>query len=331
MADSTPKSNIGRFPVDLTLTVILGVWMIIGASEFSDVWQVVLGTLAVLFIPGYALVTALFPRSNSGVFAVSGTERYEINGEVTLVERFVLAVALSVCIVPLVGIGMNYTPQGIRIGMVIRSIGFITISLSCIALIRRFTLSPEERFNPSVKGLLFSPVSVARQLRTGSIVTILLAGGLVLAATGIGFAVVGVDYGERFTEFYLATEDPETGDLVAGGYPDQVTRGESESVQVGISNNEGRTVEYTTVVLLQSISENGEIQATQRLDAFRVTLEDNETVVRTQEIRPELAGEDLRVTFLLYKGSPPNAEEVGTDTAYRQAHFWIDVPTQSSE
>jgi len=54
------------------------------------------------------------------------------------------------------------------------------------------------------------------------------------------------------TEFYLLTEN-ESGDLVAAGYPTNMTRGESGSLVVGIGNQGHESVEYTVVVELQRV------------------------------------------------------------------------------
>jgi len=57
-----------------------------------------LAILLVLFVPGYVLVAALFPR----------------NGDIDWIERVALAFGLSIAVVPLLGLLLNFTPFGIR-------------------------------------------------------------------------------------------------------------------------------------------------------------------------------------------------------------------------
>jgi uncharacterized membrane protein len=53
----------------------------------------------VLFFPGYVFITALFP------------EKKELDN----LERLALSLGLSIAIVPLIGLLLNYTPWGIRL------------------------------------------------------------------------------------------------------------------------------------------------------------------------------------------------------------------------
>jgi uncharacterized membrane protein len=61
--------------------------------------RVVLGLPFVLFFPGYALICLLFPRK----------------GDLDGVERIALSLGLSIAIVPLIGLALNYTSWGIRL------------------------------------------------------------------------------------------------------------------------------------------------------------------------------------------------------------------------
>jgi uncharacterized membrane protein len=80
------------------------------------------GTFLVLFAPGYALVWALFPsrRHPSGL------------------NRFALSVAMSLFMVPAVGMVFNYTPIGIQPGPIAIGLGAITLVLLAIGAFREF-------------------------------------------------------------------------------------------------------------------------------------------------------------------------------------------------
>jgi len=92
-----------RIPIDLALviTLTLACILFVLAPRLNETpVQVVLGLLLVLFLPGYSLIAALFPR------------RDDLDG----IEQIALSFGLSIAIVPLIGLALNYTPYGSRLG-----------------------------------------------------------------------------------------------------------------------------------------------------------------------------------------------------------------------
>ncbi len=87
----------------------------------------ILGLVFVLFIPGYVTVEALFPKGR------------ELDG----IERFALSVGLSLALVPLVGLLLNFTPWGIRLTPIVISLTILTVGLALVGLGRRFAVSAE--------------------------------------------------------------------------------------------------------------------------------------------------------------------------------------------
>ncbi|MGA8905950.1 MAG: DUF1616 domain-containing protein [Candidatus Bathyarchaeia archaeon] len=85
----------------------------------------VCGSLFVLLIPGYVTLEALYPRK----------------GVLNSFQRFTLGFGLSLALVPLVALILNYTPWGIRLTPIIISLTILTLGLSGIALARHY-LSP---------------------------------------------------------------------------------------------------------------------------------------------------------------------------------------------
>lgn len=83
-----------------------------------------LGGIIVLFLPGYSLVEALYP-DESGLSPI---------------ERLALSIGLSLALVPLVGLVLNYTPWGIRLNPIIFSLAILIISLLLISAYRKFSL-----------------------------------------------------------------------------------------------------------------------------------------------------------------------------------------------
>lgn len=148
---------------------------------------------------------------------------------------------------------------------------------------------------------------------------------LILSVVGsFGFIVSMPQQGERFTKFYLLTENE--GDLVADNYPEEFVQDETQSVIVGVENQERETVEYTIVVQLERVEGDRtepEVIERDELDRFDRTLNSEETWHAEHEITPTITGENLRLTYLLYRGQPP--EEPTKENAYRDLHLWITV------
>jgi uncharacterized membrane protein len=84
----------------------------------------VLGSMFVLFIPGYSLIETLYPRES----------------DLTPLERLALSIGLSLALVPLVGLILNYTPWGIRLNPIIISLTLLTLSLLTTSYYRKFSL-----------------------------------------------------------------------------------------------------------------------------------------------------------------------------------------------
>ena len=58
--------------------------------------RTILGLFLILFIPGYSLIAALFPRK----------------GDLDGIERAALSFGLSIAVTPLIGLALNYTSMG---------------------------------------------------------------------------------------------------------------------------------------------------------------------------------------------------------------------------
>ena len=83
-----------------------------------------LGLIFVLFVPGYVTLKVIFPERG-----------------LDTVERLALSVGLSLAIVPLVGLLLNFTPWGIRLTPIVASLFLLTTGLAGIALGRKYLQS----------------------------------------------------------------------------------------------------------------------------------------------------------------------------------------------
>lgn len=351
--------QLRALPVDLA-AVTLGVGVTL-ATVFLPVisetpLRVVFGLVFVLFLPGYAFVAALFPEAGSGptetdpssteenhsttrpapepgteaaADAVGDTadhtpqEQAGIDG----IERVALSFGLSIAIVPLIGLVLNFTPWGIRLAPIAISVSGVTLICVAVAAQRRWALPADEQFTVPYREWLaagrtelFEPES-----QTDAALNVVLAISILLALSSVGYAVAVPPQGEQFTEFYLLTEQP-NGELVADDYPTDITIDEQPELIVGIANNEYDSQEYTVIVQLQDVVREGNtttVTDRTELDRFTTTVAHNETHHERRVLTPTRTGTDLRVQYLLYTGEPP--ANPTAETAYRDLHLWLNV------
>ncbi|WP_049972855.1 DUF1616 domain-containing protein [Haladaptatus cibarius] len=316
---------VRRFPADLAFVVALvlvacGV-VLMGRGIWTP-FRVVFGFLFLFFLPGYAVVAALFPESAEGART---TGRVGFSQRIDGVERLTLSVVASFAIAPLVGYVASYSPWGLSVGVALVSVGSVTVVCAVIAAIRRWSLPESERFSvPYRTGYARVKRNVSKETLSRPLNVVLVV-SLIVASAGIVYTTTMPRSDEQFTEFYLATEN-ETDRMVVADYPRNFTTGQAKSLHIGVQNNEYEPANYTVVILLQRVSErNGSatVTAERRLDRFSMWVEHGESSVQNRSIEPTMAGDRLRLVFLLYRGAPPPSPSM--ENAYRRTHLWVDV------
>lgn len=331
----TDDGQPGQLPADLAgillLVSLTALAMLLPGIRETPL-RIVFGLAFGLFAPGYALLAALYPEAedrpaSEGADGAGATPVSMTRG-LGGIERAVLSVAVSVVVVPAIGIALGFTPLGIRLPPIVLAVGGGTVLCTAVAAYRRRRLPEARRFAVSYRESL---AAGQRWLLGGDAadraLNVLVVATVLLALGSVGYAATVPQQGDSFTELYLLTEN-ETGDLVAGGYPSEISVNESESVYLAIENEEHETIEYTVVVQLQRVeTDDGDAEVLERseLARFRTTLAHGETHREEHELTPsgELTGENLRLTFLLYDGDPP--ETPTREAAYRSVHFWVDI------
>jgi uncharacterized membrane protein len=91
-------------------------------SIFITFIRYMLGSLFVLFLPGYALIEALYPKEE----------------DLSPLERLALSIGLSLALVPLVGLILNYTPWGIRLDPILIALTILTLILLTFSTYRKY-------------------------------------------------------------------------------------------------------------------------------------------------------------------------------------------------
>lgn len=252
----------------------------------SGVLRIIFGLCLVLFFPGYTLLSALFPRKGS------------LGG----VERIALSFGLSIAVVPLIGLILNYTPWGIRLYPILIAVTIFIFAAAAIAWQRQRRLPSQERFHV-VFNLKLPQWAGMSNLDKGLSIGLVVA---IVAALGcLGYVIANPKQGEKFTEFYILGPEGK-----AENYPQQVMVGEEARVILGIVNHEHQPLSYRVEIKINGVK-NKEIGT-----AILAHEEKWEQVVG---FTPEEVGAKQRVEFWLYK------DEEAQPCLKEPLHLYVDV------
>ncbi|ELY96335.1 hypothetical protein C484_01435 [Natrialba taiwanensis DSM 12281] len=224
----------------------------------------------------------------------------------------------------LVGLVLYFGLGTVAAQPLVGTLSAITLVATLIGAKRRHALPPAERFQPPVErwiAAVRAPASAAES-RPAAAIHISVAIVLLLAVSSIGYAVVGPQTGEQFSEVSILTETND-GELVAGNYPTTFDDGESHELVFTVENRERRTVGYTVVVIEQAV-ENDSVAEQRELKRFETELEHGRTWNHAHDVQPTVSGETVRLAWLVYlDGDVP--ESPSLENADYSTHRWVEV------
>ncbi len=270
-----------EFSYIIVLSLLLALLIVLGVSGTA---RVVLGLPFVLFSPGYTLIAALFPA------------RDDLDG----IERVALSFGLSIAVVPLLGLVLNYTPWGIRLYPILLALMVFTVIMSLTAIFRRNKLPAEKRFMISLN---IETAKWSELSRLDKVLSVALVGAIIFAVGSLYYVVTTPKTGEKFTEFYILGPGG-----MAEDYPREMETGVEKQVIMGIVNHEYRRVVYTA-----ELKARGGVL--KKLGPYELNHE--EKVEKPVFFSIDEPGENLKVEFLLYKD--------GENEPYRSLHLWVKV------
>lgn len=131
LTEAKPSSSLASYLFNLEnmwfwgTTILVAFTMLVVFTVDSTVLlyvRYVLGGIFILFLPGFMLVSVLYPRGR----------------EIDELERVALSIGLSLAIVPLVGLVLNYTPWGITLTPIMISLAFFSEALAFSAFVRKY-------------------------------------------------------------------------------------------------------------------------------------------------------------------------------------------------
>lgn len=284
------KGDKSFLPMDILLIIILTIltaaFVLIPPLNETFI-RIILGILLVLFIPGYSLIAAIFPKK----------------GDLESIERVALSFGLSIAVTPLMGLILNYTPWGIRLDPILICITAFTLVMCLIAFVRRRRLPDEEKY--SVKfGDFLDDIrgSFKGKSQTERILSIILIISIILAISTTVYIIVKPKEGEKFTEFYILGPEGK-----ASNYPTNLTQGQTGSVIIGVVNHEYSTQNYQLVVKVNGTT----------LKNDTITLTNNQKMEIPFNFTAGTSG-PKKMEYLLFK--LPDQEN-----PYRSLHLWLNI------
>ena len=270
----------GLLPLNLLAILLIAVIMFSAPIAL----RIVLGIPFVLYFPGYTLMLALFPSKK----AIGGT------------ERVVLSFALSIALVPLTGLILNYTPWGIALDSVLYSIASFILITSLVGWIRRMRLQKETRFSLDFR-LRLPPGR--RSVRNWTLFVVFLITVLGVLAV-LAYVIAAPKITDKFTEFYILGTEGKAKD-----YLEELVVGEEGRMIVGIVNHEHETINYSIEVIVNGVKEN---------EVEMIALQNEEKWQGIISFTAKVPGENQKVEFLLYR----NGE---IDSSLKPLYLWFNV------
>ena len=284
------RIEIREKPWDLVVVVVLAALLAgVALAAQTGALRIVLGLAFILFLPGYVIVSALFPKAE----------------DFDTIERIALSFGISIAVVPLIGLMLNYTPWGIRLGPILASLFILIVSVSIIAWFRRIQVPAEDRF------AIVIPLEMPKweEVTTfDKILIIIIIILIIIIASTLIYVITVPREGERFTEFYLLNENG-----TAENYPGDLTVGENGTVIVGVICREHERTTYTVEIGLVNMT--GE-RTNRTLGGYNLTLKHDQQNETFFNFNVSETG-SYKLRFLLYKND-------GTEP-YREVHLWIVV------
>lgn len=272
--------------LDLIIIILLTLLLIPLVIYTGGAFRIIIGLPFVLFFPGYTLIAALFTKKDS------------IGG----IERLALSFGLSLAVVPLIGLILNYVWEISLYPVLISNTVFIVV-MCAVTWLRRRQLPLEQRYEPKIA---FEMPQWRGKSRLDRSLSVILALSIIAAIGTLIYVVASPRVGEKFTEFYILNSDG-----VAADYPTDLTLGQEAELIVGIINHEQEAATYHVKITIDS----EQVQQT-----GSISLANNESWEEAVSFSPTKTGDEQKVEFLLYRN---NVSE-----SYLSTHLWLNVSAQ---
>ncbi len=105
----------------ITMLLILFSWI----HPLLTILRYVMGSIFILYLPGYVVIEALYPSEH----------------DLRPLERLALSIGISLAVVPLLGLLLNYTPWGIRLVPVSITLFIFIAMIAIVAAHRKYVVA----------------------------------------------------------------------------------------------------------------------------------------------------------------------------------------------
>ncbi|MFC6838454.1 DUF1616 domain-containing protein [Halomarina ordinaria] len=335
--------SVGAIPFDLVLALVY-----LGAVDLllllnalggpGSSLRVVLTLPAILFVPGYALAAAAFPRRAPDYDAERSTARsrasllgrLSANAETGIdsVERAALGFGLSVALLPILGLVVAADPGPVTATTAAIVVTVLTAALALVATLRRLRVPSEDRYALPVGTWVAGVNDATDDTALDTALSVALAVSVVLAAGAFAVGLAAPKDGTQYEDFTVGVET-EDGYLVQAGYPTDMNAGDSAELSFLLENNQDRATEYTVVIQQHRLDASGEVTQATELDRYRNTVEQGDSWQQEHIVTSQLDGERVRLVYLLYVDDVP--ENPSPDNADGQTYIEVQTPESETD
>lgn len=314
-------------PIVVAYTGLASLVLALGVADGPI--RILLAAPLVGFLPGYALLSALFPGEPPTESGLAIGRVRETDGLGWFV-RCSLALPATIALLPLVAIGLAAAGVGFSTWSVVATLAAIIVVLMGVGTLRRRRLRTPHRYDVPLsrwrKELNPGPDADSTGGRFDAAGRVFLALVVVVAVAALGVGLAMPVDGESYTEAGLLT--PTESGAVAGEYPETVPAGEELDLIVTLENHLGSDTRYEAVVVLDRVrvsNDGQDVTVLERaeLTRFDQTVADGTTAERPVTVAPEMIGTDLRLSVFVYEGAAPESPSV--ESADEHLYIWFDV------
>ncbi len=253
--------------------------------EAPALLRVPFGLGMVLLAPGYGLTAAVFAY----------------RGGLDLPARAGLSFGLSLAVVPMLALLLNYLPWGIRLWPMTLSLSLWIILSSGAAAFRRWRLSAwDEGDIVTIPQPVGWWLGLSRSSKLGLLVGVLAIG---LAGAYAAYVFLTPDQADPLTEFYALGAEGR-----AEGYPREIAPGQETALMLGIVHKEAEVGRYRI-----EVRSEGKVLA----GLGSLILQKGQKWEQSLMYKLEGTGDDRKVEVLLFYNDRPEP--------YRQLRLWVNV------
>ena len=221
-----------KLPLDLLIVIIfsiIGVAMVLALPD-GNFLRVIFGIPLLIFFPGYALVSLLWPRIS-----------------LENIERIALSFGLSIVLVAIVGLAMHYLVD-LSLSSISAGLLLIIILISSLAFYQRSKIPEDDVFVFHISNI----IPVLPKSKPEKSMVLFLAVCLIVSSIALGYIATRPATGETYTELYVLDINGTT-----ENYPVNLSVNEIGQVIVGVVCHESDSTDYEILFGRAGVGDSG--------------------------------------------------------------------------